>query len=258
MSFKFAEVEGIDADLAEKLDGDSTIAKAIEDHQAKAIEDGVTNRVDVAKSEFKKKMDGMDAKLKEAEDRLENVPDISPDELKALREARDKNPELQATLDALKKRTEDAEGALKTQADEMLQMQRGQTITQAINEYDSAHPTTTVKAEFKDVVSMLATDALRYDEDAKSFKVYSKSGEVVATDKGAATPVDWLDMLRTERPGMFNVPAGSGATGSKQTGSATKSYGDMTEAERVALYRQDPAQFNQLKGAANNGNSKTL
>lgn len=254
---KFAEIEGVDAELAEKLDGNESIQKAIDEYQSKQIEEGVTNRVDVAKAEFKKKMDALGAKLADAETRLDNTPDISPDELKALREARDKNPELQATLDALKKRTKDAEDALKTQADEMLQMQRGQTITQAINEYDSAHPNTTVKAEFKDVVSMLAAEALRFDSDAKTFRVYSKSGEIVATDKGAATPVDWLDMLRTERPGMFNMPAGSGATGSKPTGSATKPYAEMTEAERVALYRQDPAQFNQLKSKVSDGNSTT-
>lgn len=258
MSFKFAEVEGIDAELAAKLDENSELAEALSKYQAAQIEEGVTNRVDVAKAEFKRKMNDMDKKLKAAEERLGNAPDIEADELKALREARDKNPELQATLEAMKKRTEEAEARLQKQSDELLDMQLGHTITQAINEHDTANPTVAVKADMKDVVSMLAKDALRYDEDSKNFRVYSKSGEIVATDKGAATPIDWLAMLRNEKPSLFNVPAGSGAQGSKQTNGSAKKYEDMTEAERVALYREDPSQFNQLKGAVDNGNNSTF
>jgi alanyl-tRNA synthetase len=239
MSFTFAEIEGIDAELAAKLDADSTIIGAIESYKAASIEEGVNNRVDVAKGEFKKKMDALNAKLKEAEEQLSQSPNIKPDELKALREARDKNPELQATLEAMRKRTEEAEGKLKKQQEDLLQMQLGHTITQAMNEYDTAHPTLTVKSDMKDLVSMLARDALKFDEDAKTFRVYGKNGDIVATDKGAATPVDWLTMLRTERPSLFSAPAGSGAPGSKPTsGSAGKT---LTRSEFGALSPMEQA-----------------
>lgn len=266
MSFKFTEIDGIDTEMAEKLDADESIGNALSAYTSAQIEEGTTNRVDLAKEEFKKKMNSMDSKLKAAQEHAANAPDIDPEELKALREARDKSPELQATLDAMKKRSQESEQALKTQGDEwaakyeaqsqvILEMQLGSTINAAINEHDSAFPDHSVKTDLKDVVSMLAKEALRFDDDSQSFRVYTKSGDIVATDKGAATPVDWLNILRKDRPNLFNAPAGSGATGSKHTNGSAKKYVEMSEAERVALYKEDPAQFTQLKASANGDRS---
>lgn len=218
MSFKFSEIEGLDPELAATLDADTTVQTAITGH----ITSSVDNRVEVVKSDFKAKMDSLDAKRLAAEEKAKAFAGVNPDELEALRQARDKNPELQATLDAIKQKAEASERALAEQTVTLQKMQMRHTISQAINEYDVAFPTVSVKPDMKDVVSMLASDALRYDEDAKTFRVYNAQGEIVATDKGAATPVDWLVKLRDERPSLFNVPAGSGAPGSRSNGSAEK------------------------------------
>ena len=246
MSFKFAEIEGIDAELAAKLDGDESILKAVTKH----INTSVKNQLDVAKGEFKKKMDALDVKLKSAEEKAANAPDIDEDELKALREARDKNPELQATLDAMKKKTETAEQALQDKINEVQQMQLTQTVNQSIQDYNTAHPTVMLKPDMHDVVAMLASDSLRFDDEAKKFRVYNADGDIIATDKGAATPVDWLIKLRTERPSLFNAPAGGGAPGSNNNGGATKKYSEMSESERTELFRTDRAQFDKVRAAA--------
>lgn len=255
---KFADIEGIDSELAGQLDSNEAIQKAIADYQTQAIEEGVKNRVDVAKAEFKRKMDSMDEKLRDAQARADNAPDIDPDELKALKEARDKNPELQATLDALKKRTEEAEKTLQKKEEELLTMRLGNTVASSINEYDTAHPSASVKPDMKDVVSMLARDALKLDSDSGKFRVYDSNGDIVATDKGAATPVDWLVKLRSERPSLFNTPAGSGAPGSTNKVGSAKKYADMTEKERVDLYNTNPEEFRKARGTVENGNNTSI
>lgn len=248
MPFKFSEIDGIDKELAEKLDADTAISTAISTY----IETSTTNRVDVVKSEFKQKMDALDVKKKAAEDKAQEIEEkfkgMDPEELETLRAARDKTPELQATLDALKEKYNEKESELENQRSKLHNMQLAHTINQAINEYDTKHPTVSVKQDMRDVVSMLANDSLKLDSESGEFRVYNTKGEIIATDKGAATPVDWLTMLRDERPSLFNVPSGGGASGSSNSGSAKK-YSEMTEAERVALYRENREQFNQLRGA---------
>ena len=245
MSFKFTEIEGIDAELATQLDANALITSAVSAH----IDTSATNQVGVAKEQFKQKMNALNTKLQAAEEKAANSPDIDEDELKALREARDKNPELQATLDAMKQKTADAEAALKTQIKEVQQMKLAQTVNSSIQEYNTEHPTVMLKPDMVDVVGMLASDSLRYDDESKKFRVYNAEGDIIATDKGAATPVDWLIKLRTERPSLFNAPAGGGAPGSKTPGGATKKYSEMSESERTTLYRADRAEFDKLKAA---------
>lgn len=244
MSFKFADIEGIDPELAARLDGDEKITGAVSAY----IDEAATNRENVAKQSFKAKMDGLNAKLEAANGQLEAFGGVTPDEIKSLKAASGKAPELEATLAEKDKRIAELEKADKDKDARLQNMLRSNTIAAAINEYDTAHPTVSVKPDMKDVVSMLAQDALRFDEATGQFRVYNKQGEIVATDKGAASPVDWLLMLRDERPSLFNVPTGGGASGSTSSGSAKK-YADMTEQERVALYRENPTEFQKLKGA---------
>ena len=118
--------------------------------------------------DFKKKMDSLDAKRRAAEESLANGG-MDPDELKALREARDKNPELQATLEALKSKTAENDKALEKAHVQMQSMRLGISVNEAINDYNKAHPTTTLKPDMADLVTLLAKDALRYDEQSDAF-----------------------------------------------------------------------------------------
>lgn len=243
MSIDFTEIEGLEAELAEKLNSNEGLQNAI----TTQLDTSVANRVDVAKSEFKKKMDALDAKLRAAEEKAANAPDIDPDELKALREARDKNPELQATLKEIQKGREQAEAQREAAMSELSELRMQTAVSRAIDDYNTKHPTVTVPDDMRDVVSMLASQSLKYDDETKAYKAYDSKGDIIVTDKGAATPVDWLAWLRNERPSLFNRPNGSGASGSTHNGSAKK-FTDMSEAERVALYREDPSRYRELKG----------
>jgi len=219
MPFKFSAVEGFDPELAAKLDADETLQGAISTH----IDDSVTNRVDVKADEFKQRMEALDAKRKAAEARASSAPDIDPEELKALKLAAEKSPELQAQLDAMKKAREEESAALQKKTEEVNRMQLDHTTSLAIDEYGRAHPTVAVLPEARDLVAGLMRDALHFDEGANAYRVRDKQGNIVATDEGAATPIDLLQTLRKERPILFAQPGGSGAPGTgTTTGSGEK------------------------------------
>lgn len=242
--FKFADIEGFDAELAEKLDSDSAVASAMTAY----IDESVNNRVDVVKGDFKSKMDALNAKKVAAEEHAAAFGDITPEEIKSLRAASGKAEEYTATLAEKDKIIAEKEKQIGDVNQKLQGLQLSTTIASAINEYDAKNPTVTVKPDMKDLIGILANDVLKLDENTGQFRVYDKSGNIVATDKGAASPVDWLNILRSERPSLFNAPTGGGASGSKHPGSAKK-FADMNEAERVALYRENPSEFKRLKGA---------
>lgn len=227
MSFKFSEIEGIDADLAAQLDANDTITQALDQYQATAIEQGVKNRLDVIKPEFKSKMDALDAKYKDVLSQLGDFKGMDIETVKIWKSAAEKNSEITAQLDAMKQRTEEAEAVAKSHVAELQNMRRLGEVTRAINEYDSKFETRKVKSDAKDIVAMLSEQALRYDDEAKRFKVYN-GDEPLATDQGPASTVDWLVMLRKERPSLFEQPSGSGAPGSTSSGSASNT---MTRGE---------------------------
>lgn len=56
---------------------------------------------------------------------------------------------------------------------------------------------------------------------------------------------EWLASDNGKIYGKFNPTSGGGSNGSGN-GSQTKSFKDMTEAERVALYKANPAQFAEM------------
>jgi len=237
MPFKFSEIEGFDPELAARLDADDSVSTALAAHHKAEIEGGVAARVEVAKGEFKKKMDSMGTKLADAEARAEGRAAIDPEELKALRLAADKSPELTAQLEAMKKTAADAETAAKQRAEENVALRRSHVVTQAVNEHNAANPTVALKPDAHDLVEMLAANTLRYDEDAKTFRVY-QGQEIVATDKGAATPQDWIAGLRESRPSLFAAPVGGGAPGSRGSGSAGEKQISRSDFEALAPARQ--------------------
>jgi len=165
MAFAFKDIEGIDPELATTLDADNLIQTAISSYVATSSE----NRKTVAVADIKAKLNTMGAKLEAAEARLAGVADISADELKALRLSADKNPELQATLDAMKKKSDDASTAFEAQSAKMRELQVSQVLTQSINQFNTENPTVAVKADMADVVTMLAANALRFDPESALF-----------------------------------------------------------------------------------------
>lgn len=235
MTFKFSEIEGIDAELAASLDADESIQSALSAYQSAQIEEGVTNRVEVAKVDFKKKMDAMNTKYQTAEERAaaleESFKGVDPEEIEVLKQARDKAPELQATLDAMKEKYTQAELSIKEQSEKLQNMQLSHTINESINAFNTEFPTVSVKPDAVDIIAMLAKDAIKLDPETGEPKVY-KDGDILATDKGVATPKDWLNIMRTERPSLFNVPTGSGASGSTNNPGSAKT---LTRADFAKL-----------------------
>lgn len=85
---------------------------------------------------------------------------------------------------------------------------------------------------------------------------FNESGDVVAVDregqviygrdgKTPMTPGEWAESLRDSAPHLWPRATGAGAAGNSG-GKATKALPEMSEAERVALYRSNPEQFRQL------------
>lgn len=91
-----------------------------------------------------------------------------------------------------------------------------------------------------------------------TFKL-SEDGEPIATDrdgqviygkdgKSPLSPHEWAESLRETATHLWPRAQGAGPTGD-HGGKATQKFTDMTEAERTALYRSDPAKYRQLRDA---------
>ncbi|MFK3945627.1 hypothetical protein [Pseudomonas fulva] len=91
-----------------------------------------------------------------------------------------------------------------------------------------------------------------------TFKL-SEDGEPIATDrdgqviygkdgKSPLSPHEWAESLRETATHLWPRAQGAGPTGDNG-GKATQKFSDMTEAERTALFRADPAKYRQLRDA---------
>ena len=89
---------------------------------------------------------------------------------------------------------------------------------------------------------------------------FNESGDVVAVDrdgqaiygkdgKTPMSPLEWAESLKETAPHLWPRAAGAGAPGNNG-GKATKTFSDMTEAERTALYKSNPEKYRQLRDAA--------
>ncbi len=92
-----------------------------------------------------------------------------------------------------------------------------------------------------------------------TFKL-SEDGEAIATDrdgeviygkdgKTPLSPLEWAESLRESATHLWPRAQGAGPTGDNG-GKATKKFNDLTEAERTALYRNNPDQYRALREAA--------
>ena len=105
-------------------------------------------------------------------------------------------------------------------------------------------------------------DAMLIKEMMESHKVVDgkvvmlADGKDFTTDEGIGTIDDWINTYaRKQYHFMFAKPTGGGAAGSNSGGAGNKKYADMSEAERVALYKSDPVEFTKLRNADNGNNT---
>lgn len=78
-----------------------------------------------------------------------------------------------------------------------------------------------------------------------------RNGQEVAFGKDGRTPLkpdDWLEAVRTKSPMFWPKGQGSGASGGGAP-EGGKAFKDMNEAERVELYRSNPAEFKRQAAA---------
>ena len=158
--------------------------------------------------------------------------DVDPDEISTLKAARDNSSELSATLEKLKESYSAKESELATQTQKIKGLQVEQVVNQSVNEYNTLYPEAFgLNTDAVPLASMLLKQAMKVEDD-NSVKVYNSKGEVLVTDKGAGTPVDFIESLRAVHPSMFKQPQGSGAKGS-----ASSKGGDntLTRSEFEAL-----------------------
>lgn len=96
------------------------------------------------------------------------------------------------------------------------------------------------------ILSRFLADRLRYED-----------GTVKVTDKDGKLTISTLDQLKEEFRTSADFASlvigskasGGGASGQHHGGGAAKKFSDMNEQERVALYRQDPAEYARLRDA---------
>lgn len=68
--------------------------------------------------------------------------------------------------------------------------------------------------------------------------------ELIGKDNQPLTAGEWFEQMRSKAPHWFPASTGGGTTNARSAGN--KSFNEMTEQERIALLRSDPARFNQL------------
>ncbi|OTG79068.1 hypothetical protein B9T31_17365 [Acinetobacter sp. ANC 4558] len=99
-------------------------------------------------------------------------------------------------------------------------------------------------AEATDDVTALALSQFALDEQGNAVMVGADGLPVIGKDGDTPlSPKEWVETLKENKPYFFPRPNGSGAPGS---GTATKKWSDYSEAERAAIARENPAQFQQL------------
>ncbi|OFV47351.1 hypothetical protein [Oligella sp. HMSC09E12] len=81
---------------------------------------------------------------------------------------------------------------------------------------------------------------------------FAKDGEVIYSKDGKTplSPLEWVESLREIAPHLWPRAQGTGPTGDNG-GRSKKQFSELTEAERIKLYRENPDNYRQLRDAAN-------
>ena len=223
MSFDFSKIEGLEPELVEQLNANDVLKTAIGGYVDKSVDARVEVKLESAKSEFKSKMDALGGKLTAAQEQVKAFEGIDPKEINVLKSAKNEAPELKAQLEELRKSYDLSVSEAQESVKKLQDMQLSDTITQSINAYNAKNTAVSVKPEVMELIVGLAKKRMKVDPETNQTRVYDSSGNVMATNEGAATPQDLLSALREEYPPLFNSPTGSGASGTQSTsGSASQ------------------------------------
>ena len=95
------------------------------------------------------------------------------------------------------------------------------------------------------VVDSAVYDAMLHAERVFELKDgLVQARELIGKDNQPLTAGEWFEQMRSKAPHWFPASTGGGTTNTRSAGG--KSFSEMTEQERIALLRSDPARFNQL------------
>ncbi len=212
----FSKVEGITPEALEVLNSENIQS---------AIETEINNNLDVAKAEFKIKMNNMDSKVKEAQAVASKFEGLDPDEISVLQEARKKNPELEAALDLVKKEKEEALSRLEQKENLLKEKEFKDIISTTVNSFNTHNPDISVRDDMRDIIDDLAIK--QFKEVDGALVPHKIDGTPIITKDGYGKASDWIEQLRADRPSLFNAPTGSGASGSNRSGATTTPKGSM-------------------------------
>lgn len=105
--------------------------------------------------------------------------------------------------------------------------------------------------EASDDIILRAKTSFKLNEHGEAVAI-GKDGEVIYSKDGKTplSPLEWAESLKEIAPHLWPRAQGAGPTGD-QGGKTKKQFNDLTEAERVDLYKSDPDKYRQLRDAAN-------
>lgn len=197
------------------------IPKDVQEKLSAYVDEKHGAAIEAEKLSFKGKMNGLDAKLKAAQELAARFDGIDADEIPVLRAAKGKNGELEAALSELKKNYATKEKALEEKEAQLKKLDFSQKLNQAIHQHNTQNPAVSVRDDMADVLAMIAAQRVT---EIDGHTVYTKNdGSPIVKDSGYGDASAFIEHLRSERPSLFNAPTGGGAAGSSNTlGSATK------------------------------------
>ena len=173
-------------------------------------------------------------KRKEAESRLRQIPeDFDLDQWRNVKSGKAKEED----LIALRKQLEAERDEWKGKAQQLEQQTYRLTVSQQLDE--ALKNSGIVNPVYQKAARALLSDGIAL-KDGKPF---------VETDMGPMPLSEHVKRWVSDEGAAFVEPAkGGGANGGQSK--ASKSLTDMTEAERVALYKQDPDAYRRLRDQA--------
>lgn len=201
----------------------------------------------------------------ELDDMTEKFKDVDPEEYRQLK-ASDGKPgteelqnkvnaldaqvkQLQKERDALKAVSKEHQELAEQRLKQNNEMMIGQDILRAIDSINIKNPDAGVIDGASKYLRQLALGVFRREEDASV--PYKHDAPMYGPSGTKMTPAEWLDSLRDgEDSWVFKKPAGGGASGGGSGGATKKKWGDMSESDRVALFRENPALFNKMRDEA--------
>lgn len=241
------------------------------DEQANALKESLSSK---AKEELDKQVAGLKTKnsellgtIKTTKSELESLKnqfdglDIEAVKLLLSKASEDEETRLiaEGKIDELvNRRTE----RLRSDYDKQLQaaISRAEQAEQFANQFkdkvlSDAIREAAVKAgalpEAADDIILRSRSVFKLNEHGEAV-AFAKDGEVIYSKDGKTplSPLEWAESLREIAPHLWPRAQGAGPTGDNG-GRSKKQFSELTEAERMKLYRENPDNYRQLRDAAN-------